>query len=476
MRREKDAATTARKLAAGEAVTGKKRLEQILGARVVGLLVKWLDLRGAGEEARLLDSSEDGLALAFVDGHKDDLRFTAAWHKWHRWDRTRWREDMTIKVFDLAREICRKAATGNPKRAKTLKAAHTVASVVSLASSDQRIAVVPDSWDSNKWLLNTPIGLVDLRTAEVKTHDPSAMITKITAVGPTGGCPMWKKHIELVTAGDRDLADYLQRFAGYSLTGETNEEALAFFYGTGQNGKDTFVTTLQLILGDYSRSGAMSTFTESKTERHPTDLAGLRGARMVVASETSGSSRWDEERIKLLTGGSVVSARFMRGDFFDYLPEFKLWIMGNHKPSLRHVDLAIRRRLHLIPFTVKIEGPDKNFKAKLRPEWPGILQWEIEGCLAWQRLGLSPPSAVINATDEYLTDQDTLGRWLAERCGLDPNAQTGSSAAYSDWKLWTEAGGEYTGSQKAFTQSLKEKGFKQKKDGTMYFVGFRLRS
>ncbi len=199
----------------------------------------------------------------------------------------------------------------------------------------------------------------------------------------------------------------------------------------------------------------MSAFTESKTEQHPTDLAGLQGARLVVASETGSGSRGNEERIKLLTGGGVVTARFMRGDFFDYVPQFKLWVMGNHKPSLRQVDVAIRRRFHLVPFTVQIKSPHKDFKDKLRPEWPGILTWAIEGCLAWQRQGLSPPATVIHATEEYLTDQDTFGRWLTERCELDANAQTGSTEAYSDWKLWTEARKEHTGPQKAFPRCSK---------------------
>jgi putative DNA primase/helicase len=336
--------------------------------------------------------------------------------------------------------------------------------------------MVPESWDQDKWLLNTPGGLVDLHTGELKTHDPTTLITKITEVGPAGDCPIWRRQLDLVTAGDRALQEYLQRWAGYSLTGSINEEALAFFYGTGRNGKDTFVTTLQLVLGDYARLASIKTFTVSKNDQHPTDLAGLRSARLVVASETSGGSRWDEERIKLLTGGGKVSARFMRADFFDYMPEYKLWIMGNHKPSLRHVDVAMRRRLQLVPFTVQITPVDKNFKATLRPEWPGILQWAIQGCLEWQHRGLDPPAAVIEATEEYFADQDTLGRWLSEKCNLDPNAETLSTDAYADWKIWTEQVNEYTGSQRNFSQKLTEKGFKKKKDGSgkMVFIGFEL--
>ena len=424
------------------------------------------------------DVTEDGLALTLVDTYQNQLRYTATWRKWHRWNGARWAEDRTVKIYDLARSVCRDAAEGNINLKKVLKAGHTVASVVNLASTDQRIVMVPEIWDQDKWLLNTPGGLVDLHTGELKTHDPTALITKITEVGPTGECPIWRKQLDLVTAGDRALQEYLQRWAGYSLTGSINEEALAFFYGTGRNGKDTFVTTLQLILGDYACLAPIKTFTVSKNDQHPTDLAGLRSARLVVASETSGGSRWDEERIKLLTGGGKVSARFMRADFFDYMPEYKLWIMGNHKPSLRHVDVAIRRRLQLVPFTVQITPVDKNFKASLRPEWPGILQWAIQGCLEWQRRGLDPPAAVIEATEEYFADQDTLGRWLSEKCNLDPNAETLSTNAYADWKTWTEQVKEYTGSQRNFSQKLTEKRFKKKKDGSgkMVFIGFELKT
>ena len=434
--------------------------------------------RDAMRTTQDLDTTEDGLALELIDAHLGDLRYTAPWHTWHRWDGTRWRKDVTVKTFDLARAVCRDAALGDPRLEKTLKAGHTIASVVSLAATDQRIVMVPENWDQDKWLLNTPGGLVDLRTGELRTHDPTALITKITEVGPAGECPIWRKQLDLVTAGDRTLQEYLQRWAGYSLTGLILEEALAFFYGSGRNGKDTFVTTFQLILGDYARLAPIKTFTVSKNDQHPTDLAGLRSARLVVGSETSGGSRWDEERIKLLTGGGKVSARFMRGDFFDYMPEYKLWIMGNHKPSLRRVDVAMRRRLQLVPFTVQITRVDINFKASLRPEWPGILQWAIQGCLDWQRRGLDPPPAVIEATQEYFADQDTLGRWLSERGDLENNAQTRSSDAYADWKRWTETVKEYTGAQRVFSQGLMEKGFKQKKDGLgkMVFIGFKLKT
>jgi putative DNA primase/helicase len=178
------------------------------------------------------------------------------------------------------------------------------------------------------------------------------------------------------------------------------------------------------ILGDYHRTAPIETFTASNSDRHPTDLAGLRGARLVSASETEEGRLWAESRIKQLTGGDMISARFMRQDFFDFLPAFKLFITGNHKPSLRSVDEAIRRRFHLIPFAVTIppEERDPDLKVKLEAEWPGILAWLIQGCLSWQASGLRPPQAVQEATAAYLEAEDAIAAWIEERCEIDPQA------------------------------------------------------
>ena len=183
---------------------------------------------------------------------------------------------------------------------------------------------------------------------------------------------------------------------GYCLTGSIRDHALFFLYGTGGNGKGVLLNTCHDILGDYSAIAAMETFTASKADRHPTDLAMLRGARAVIAQETEDGQRWAESRIKALTGGDAISARFMRQDFFTFKPAFKLLIAGNHKPSLRNVDEAVKRRFNLLPFTVTIskDERDPELAEKLKGEWPGILAWAIEGCLEWQRIGLCPPNAV----------------------------------------------------------------------------------
>ena len=305
--------------------------------------------------------------------------------------------DDTKLAFDLSRKVCREAAAecNKDKIAPNLASAKTVAAVERLALADRRIAATVDQWDADPWLLNTPDGVVDLRTGQRRPHRAEDYQTKITAVGPGGDCPRFLAFLDRITGGDGELVAYLQRVLGYALTGLTREHALFFGYGTGANGKSVLLSTVSGLLGDYHKSAPIETFTASNADRHPTDLASLRGARLVTATETEEGRRWAESGIKQLTGGDTVAARFMRQDFFEYRPAFKLIIAGNHKPSLRSVDEAIRRQFHLIPFAVTIppEERDADLAEKLKAEWPGILAWLVEGCLEWQTEGLRPPTA-----------------------------------------------------------------------------------
>ena len=223
----------------------------------------------------------------------------------------------------------------------------------------------------------------------------------------------------------------------------------------------SFINTISGILGDYHRTAAIETFTASKFDRHPTDLAGLRGARLVTAIETEEGRRWDEAKIKALTGGDKISARFMRQDYFEFGPQFKLWMAGNHKPSLRSVDESIRRRMNLLPFTVTIppEERDRDLPEKLKAEWPGILRWMIEGCLGWQRIGLAPPQAVRDATAAYLEAEDAVGAWIEECCQCVPQAWASRRTLFAAWDRWATAAGEYVGSQRRFIQALETRGF-----------------
>jgi putative DNA primase/helicase len=295
-------------------------------------------------ETRPPEFSDEALALAFATAQRGELKYVAVWNKWLIWNRSHWKIDETLKIISLAREFCGEISKtcNQEKVAVSIASKKTIISVVGLARADRRIAATVDQWDANPWLLNTPSGTVDLRTGALRAHDPNDYLTKITTVGPDHLCPtpMWHAFLDRVCRRDVEFVAFLSRIAGYALTGETCEHALFFCYGAGANGKSTFLNTVIHCLGDYHRTAPIETFTASGGERHPTDLAGLRGARLVTSVETEEGRRWAEAKIKNLTGGDKISARFMRQDFFEYRPYFKLFIAGNHKPGLRSVDEA----------------------------------------------------------------------------------------------------------------------------------------
>jgi putative DNA primase/helicase len=216
--------------------------------------------------------------------------------------------------------------------------AKLVASVLTLAKTDRRLAMTPDQFDRDPWLFNTPGGTIELKTGKMREHRPLDYITTIAGATPCGECPLFLEFLDTIFAGDQELIDYVQKALGYSLTGDTREHALFFFYGTGANGKSVLVSTIAGILGDYHKTAPVDTFTAQTMPQHTTDLAGLRAARLVTSTETEEGKRWAESKIKSLTGGDKISARFMRCDFFEYTPQFKLIISGNHKPGLRSSD------------------------------------------------------------------------------------------------------------------------------------------
>lgn len=419
---------------------------------------------------RPIEYADESLALRFTARHEHDLRYVHLWGRWLRWDGQRWRTDETLETFDLARAIARAASAeivernGSAKVASSVASAKTVAAIERLARADRRHATRTEDWDADPWLLNTPGGTVDLKTGSLRPHAREDLITKITAVAPGGACPLWLGFLDRVFRSDQELIAFARRMLGYSLTGSIRDHALFFLYGTGGNGKGVFLNTWHKIMGDYSCIASMETFVASKTERHPTDLAMLRGARAVMAQETEQGHRWAESRIKALTGGDAISARFMRQDFFTFEPAFKLMIAGNHKPSLRNVDEAVRRRFNLVPFTVTIPKAerDPNLPQKLEAEWPGILAWALEGCLEWQRIGLAPPPAVLDATEGYLADEDAIGRFLDERCETgDMLVMEEVKELFASWRDWCNATGEYAGSTKRFSQNLETRGFQR---------------
>jgi P4 family phage/plasmid primase-like protien len=406
------------------------------------------------------DETEDGIARAFADKYRNDLRYCHHIGSWFRWDGQRWLKEETCLALDWTRILCRDLNRG---RSEKLAKAATAAAVERFAQADRVFAVTSGIWDADPWLLGTPNGSVDLRTGNVLPANRSDYITKTASVSPAlqsdASHPLWSRFLTEATDGNEELRRFLQQMAGYSLTGDTREHALFFVYGPGGNGKSVFLNTLVNILGDYARTSAMDTFTASGTDRHPTDLAMLKGARLVSVSETEEGRAWAESRIKQLTGGDKISARFMRQDFFEYLPQFKLLIVGNHKPVLRNVDDAARRRFNIIPFIHKPASPDRQLEQKLRAEYPAILRWMIDGCLDWQIDGLIKPDVVRQATQTYFDDQDLFGQWIEECCVVGKREWEATAKLYASWKVYADTNGERPGSIKSFSASMVKREF-----------------
>ena len=431
-------------------------------------------------QAEAPKGSDIALADAFSARHVGQLLYVPDWVQWLRWDGQRWAKDKTLGVFDLARALCRDAAR-EAERAKEdgfarIASAATVSAVERLARYDRRHARPADAFDADPWALNTPGGVVDLRTGTLRPHRPGEMVTKVTTVTPDGDCPRWRRFILEIVEGNAELAAYLQRWAGYMLTGETMEHAFLVIIGPGGNGKTLFVNVLLHILGNYVATAPMETFMTTTGDRHPTDLAGLRGARLVVAQETDAGRALAEAKIKTLTGGDPVSARFMRGDFFTYRPAFKLVMVGNYRPIIRNPDDALRRRLHLLPLVFKPDTPDPGLFEILKAEAPGILQWAVDGCREWQNHRLGMPAAVRAATADYFADQDLLAQWMTERCEGHRDGRAASSALFGDWSAWCERRGEAPGTGKRFSASMERHYTKERTSAGIIFRCVRLRS
>jgi putative DNA primase/helicase len=408
--------------------------------------------------------NEDGIALAFADKHRDQLRFCHTTGAWFIWTGSRWQKEETKLAFHWARDLCREL---NADGENALAKAATSAAVERFAQSDRAFAVTGAIWDKDSFLLGTPGGTVDLKTGLLSQARQEDFMTKQTAVTPADplhgeGCPLWLAFLEQATKGDRELIRFMQQIAGYALTGDTREHALFFIHGPGGNGKGVFLNTITKIIGDYATTAAMDTFTASQSDKHPTDLAKLKGARLVTASETEEGRAWAESRIKQMTGGDRISARFMRQDFFEFDPTFKLVIVGNHKPILHNVDEAARRRFNIIPFIHKPAVPDKQLEKKLEAERAAILRWAIDGCLDWQRNGLVRSASVAKATEAYFEDQDKLGNWLEECCRAERDNRHLFEPAknlYKSWKEFCLRNGEEPGTSTSFGETLSKSGF-----------------
>jgi P4 family phage/plasmid primase-like protien len=436
-----------------------------------------------------------GNAKRFAARYRDRLLYCEKWTRWFEWDNMRWRDDETLEVYRLAGLLIRslyplaKRIRDDEERQAFLKhlarseSFRAQTALINLAKADPAFAVRPGDLDCDPWLLTLENGTLDLRTGKLRPHDQRDRITKLAPVrfDPTASCPNWLEFLHMVMGGNQRLVSFLQRAFGCCLTGITSDKAMFILYGaSGDNGKSTMVDVIQLLLGDYAVRTPTETFLRKKDGAIPNDVAKLKGARFVWASENERGSRLSESLIKEMTGGDKLSARFMRGEFFEFYPEFKPWLATNHKPQVRG-DRALWNRLKLIPFHVTIpkdrQKPRHEVMAMFRREFSGILNWALEGCLEWQRNGLGVPEEVVTATREYEAEQDTFAMFLEEKCVRAPNARVLSLALYREYKSWAEQYGESPVSHKMFASFMSERGFEKTKTNRGFlYSGIGLRT
>jgi putative DNA primase/helicase len=425
----------------------------------------------------------------FVTANHEALRFNHASGQWLVWGEHRWRPDERKLAFYWALNLCRQLAGEtrgrDPTKARLVIEKRTFSGAVELgARTIPPISTAQGDWDENRMLLGTPGGVVDLATGELRPGRREDMISRATNVTPgvTPDCPTWIGFLDYAMHGDEHLVRFIQRYFGYALTGLTNEEIFLFLFGLAGAGKGTLIETIVHIMGDYAGSTPMEVFTGqtwSPTEYYRASMAGLR---LIVANEPERDAFWAEAFIKEVTGGDTLSGRHPMGRPFRFKPSHKMALQGNHLPRLRGRSTGMERRLRILPFTRKPEEPDRHLKAKLLAEGPAILRWLIEGCLAWQKIGLDPPQAVRVAGQTYFEGQDPFARWVEEWCILDPQAEMEPARLRASFNVWAQRNGEETMTGNAFAEAIEQyeplppaKRLKRtKNNGKRLVVGLRL--
>lgn len=449
------------------------------------------------------DDASNAERLAYY--HGDEVRYCAAWGKWLLWDGGRWVVDRTEAHTQRALALADKVRAERPllmqrmmdagddretaakesgklveRQYRKIRSDSGCRALLRLARSKAPIGVTPDELDGNPWLLNVTNGTIDLRTGQLGEADPADLLTKQAPVQyhAEADCPQWRAFVAWATCNDQDLAGYLQRLAGYALTGCVTEQCLPVFYGSGGNGKGVWMETLMHLLGDYARAGAPFLLEDRGKSDHPTEVADLFGARMVVLSENERDRPLREGLVKQLTGGDTLKARFMRQDFFSFEPTHTILMAVNHQPIIRGTDEGIWRRIHLVPWRASLrpEERDPGLRDKLLQEGPGILRWAVEGCLEWQRGGLRPPETVCAATQDYRQDMDLIGQFLDDCCLLQPDTAVAKGDLYQAYQDWCKDAGHHAMSATKLGRDLKKRGFDSDRTSSVrVWVGMRLR-
>jgi putative DNA primase/helicase len=464
---------------------------------------------GITPEPGIIPFNDTGNADRLVAFHGDDLRYIPEWKKWLVFDGAKWNDNAIGEVMRRAKatvnELHLYAAEQSAKAAKeeneTVKeqlakqseafskwarksgGKRDLDAMVSLAQSDISVEIHHEELDRSKWLLNVINGTLDLRTGELREHERKDLITKMAGCeyDPNAKCPVWLDFLDKIMAGDQGVIAYLQRAVGWSLTGDVSEHVLFIMFGSGRNGKSTFINTVLSMMGEYGATIPSEVLLLRSGEEHPTASSILNGLRFAPMVETADGRKLNETAVKQYTGSDKIRTRRMREDYWEFWPTHHLWMATNHRPSIAGTDLGIWSRIRMIPFNVRIHTKERDPKLqdKLLAELPGILAWAVRGCLEWkEKGGLQEPDAIKIATRQYASDMDTLGDFLEERCVEEQGASVSAAIIYDDWKeRWAPINGERNMSKRKFGLKLAERGFLSGKEGgNRVWFGIRMAS
>jgi putative DNA primase/helicase len=421
--------------------------------------------------------TELGYARRLVHVYGDRLRYVPAWRRWLTWDGRRWAHDSTGQAARWMKSVARRitsdalAIEDDRQRQQAMNLARRgessagVAGALTLAGTENEVVVTPDDLDADPFLLNCPNGTLDLRTGELREHDPADLITKVTAgaYDPAANGPVFGEFLARVQP-DEAMRDYLARLVGHGLVGQVVEHLLQIHCGEGANGKSTFINSITAALGDYAAPADPELLTARTFDAHPTGVADLFGLRLAILHEADKGRRLAEGTVKRLTGGDRIKARRMREDFWSFEPSHTFVMLTNHKPVITGTDEGIWRRIRLIPWEVVIppEERDEHLGDKLALELDYVVTLLVNGCLGWREHGLCDPAAVTKATSAYRAESDALGRFLDEKCMTGPMFIVKSSELFTAWSKWCLDQGEDPGTQTAFSTALTNKGFDKK--------------
>ncbi len=461
-----------------------------------GTIKKALELRKQHNisDSVSIHNTDLGNSQRVIKDYGDIIRYCSTWKKWLVWNDQygAWKIDDSGEIFRIARKAIQNiyqeaAGLNDPKERKKLVAwglasesVTKMQAMVKLAESGEGISISPNDIDLNPWLLNCLNGTIDLRTGQLNNHNKRDLITKVIPVAfdPNANCPKWINFLNRIMDGNQELISFLQRAMGYALTGDTREECFFILHGCGANGKSTFIKTIGTLLGDYAQAASFETFLSKKQGNVANnDIARMQGKRFISAVEAEESRRLAENVIKQVTGKDVVAARFLYAEYFEFLPQFKIFLATNHKPKINCNDPAIWRRVKLIPFavTIPLEQQIQDLDEQLEDELSGILNWAVNGCLEWRKEGLQTPDEVVIATKEYREEMDTVNAFIDECCTLSPMLKVNATVMYTAYKRYCELNGEAFLSMKEFGKSLNDKGYEAKKsNGKIWRCGMGL--